>query len=186
MGGNRFDEAIHSLAALVESSSLIANVKFVEELSNYWPDVSPQITVYRRFVLELEEVIAGTPPNDKRVIVFVPGGIKAEWGNPQPGGSFKPVPGEPTVEEVRAGYPGFSRNRDELVFLMRTTIQDGSEVWWATPEGRYEVVNGEVRSIFLDVPTDPAKLTQRDAKSDVVGKAYEAVRSEVVALADGR
>ena len=179
-GFGGFSEAAPTLEALVDSTDLVAAVRFVKQEADYWPETDPQIWVYSRFVVELTEVLSGEAKAGDRIEVFTPGGTQAEWGNPQPGGTFKPEPGDKVVQVSEAGFPPFSPDREEIVFLMKTELQDGTPVWWAVPEGRYEVSNGRVVSIFADVPTDPEQIVQRDAKFDVIGKTPVELRNLVV------
>lgn len=177
-----FSEASPSLEALVDATDLVAAVRFVKQEADFWPETDPQIWVYSRFVVELTEVIRGEAKSGDRLEVFMPGGAQAEWGNPQIGGTFKPRPGERVVQTSEPGFPSFSPDREEIVFLMKTELQDGTPVWWAVPEGRYTIANGRVVSIFGDVPSDPSQIVQRDAKVDVVGKTPAELRNAVAAV----
>jgi hypothetical protein len=162
--------AAADLGQLASSSTIVARVRFVSREDDFWPQVDPRIWVYSRYVLEVVEVLKGDVRAGERVVVHVPGGVQAEWGNPQPGGSFEPRPGEPTQVVAYGGFPAFDPTREKVVFLQDTTIQGGTRVLWSPPEGRYTLAQGRLVSIFVDVPTDPAEIRQPDAKADVIGK----------------
>jgi hypothetical protein len=174
-----FTASARSLGELASSSALIARVRPVSQLNDYWPDATPQIWVYSRFVLRIEEVISGDGQPGQTIVVYVPGGTKARWGNPQPGGTFKPQAGSETMNVEYGGFPRFDPGREEIVFLQRTAIQDGSQVFWSPPEGRYQMRNGRLVSIFVDVPIEPTAIIDKDAKADVIGKSLEELKAIV-------
>ena len=71
-------------------------------------------------------------------------------GDPSPGGSFRPEPGDETVLTEYAEFPFPRDGARELMFLSRITTNDGNSFWMqARPEARFAIADdGTIESVL--------------------------------------
>ncbi|MGE5594552.1 MAG: hypothetical protein ACM3S1_00805 [Hyphomicrobiales bacterium] len=174
---------LHSLGELVDDSDLVVLATPLRRLDDYWPPVDPEIFVYSVYELRVDDVLFGEAKAGDLVSVYLEGGVKAESGNPQPGGSFRPRPGEPTVDAELPWWPRFNMGKQELLFLSKKPPQGTDGVLLAPGDGRYRVANGRIASLYVDVPTDPSKLSAGDYRRDVISTTVDELRAKVQATA---
>jgi hypothetical protein len=182
-GGFTDGRLISSLSQLVNESDVVASVSYVERLADYWPGGDTLNTVFSRYRLRVDDVIAGDAAAGGELVVYVQGGVKAKWGDPTSQGGFKPRPGEETVDAELPYWPRFKEGRQELVFLAARPIRGtGEVVLFAPGDGRYRVVNGKVVSLYVDVPKDPNQLAPGDYRREIIGTTVDELRAKISAV----
>jgi hypothetical protein len=175
---------IGSLTELVQRSSLVVVATVVRQLEDYWAPVDPEIEVYSRFVLRVDRVVAGDASEGDELVVFFRGGETLQVGNPQPGGSFKPIPGRPTVVMNYAGMPFFKVGLQEVVFLWREAREEwGVEYYSTIPEGRYWERDGLLASVRPGLLVANALIPDGSYLKDIVGASLVEFEARVKAVA---
>lgn len=169
---------VQSLEQLMEESDEVVLARTGDSVGEYWVPGPAELFVQTQFEIEVIETLAGGLTVGSRIVVHVPGGAMARVGNPQPGGSFRPVEGEETMYVEYAEFPMPEPGGTELMFLSRVTADDGTEFWLqARPEARFEVQpDGNLVSVLkrTGARTD-------DFESWLVGGTLEEARRRVQA-----
>ena len=141
---------LQSLEQLVASSDLIAVVSVDGKVGEYWLDSDPELFVHSQFQVQVEESLKGEALAGSKLVIHVPGGTMALVGDPSPGGSFRPEPGDETVLTEYAEFPFPRDGAREIMFLSRITTNDGNTFWMqARPEARFAIADdGTIESVL--------------------------------------
>lgn len=178
---SRVDSAIYivpsqSVDEVLDSATAVVLGTPISRETDYWPPSDPEIHVVAQFRFRVDEVLSGDFKPGEEIIVQVPGGTMALWGNPQKGGSFRPREGEETHTVEYPEFPFYSEGRPEVVFLQPSAVTNGARAFVAVPNGRYELRSERLVSRLEGDPTEAHVYPSSDLRSVVVGKTLSELR----------
>jgi hypothetical protein len=154
-----YREPAKSLADLISASGNCVLASYLGRGADYWPEKDPQIDVFARFEMRIDRVLAGDLQTGATITLLLPGGGMSAWGDPSPGGSFKPKPGQHSVEVTYADHPFPEAGRSELLCLEDLVIEESgikSNVFVANPDARFAVKNGRLQPLVAAEDSSPA------------------------------
>ena len=152
----------------------------LREVDEFWPPVQPQIVVWSRWIVRVDDVLLGDAKPGEELMVAVPGGrmdlsstFSIESGKLK--GSMQPQPGRPVTRVQYTNFPPLQVGQSELAFLSSVDNYRSEGVMWlaAVAEARYRVGPGES---LVAIASDHPELRPTQGQIESMGMAALRVR----------
>jgi hypothetical protein len=154
-----------TLEEIARGSEAVAILTVTKRLDDYWgPQIGPEIMVASRYEARIDQVLSGDLTEGETIVLHAAGGRVADRPIPAVGGSLKPLPDDDTVDVVYRGFPRFREGTQELVFLGRAQLPDGSVYFTHSPEARFRLEGGKFVSV---IRTDPSSSRGPEGPAEV-------------------
>jgi hypothetical protein len=149
-----------------------------EPIGEFWPPSVAELHVQTQFEVRVEEVLSGDVSPGSSLVLHLLGGTMAKWGDPTPGGSFRPREGEETVTIRYREYPFPQPGERELMFLSRIELTDGTSYWVPiASETRFSITQDGSLASVLRQSGEPSSGLERWLLGGTLNSTRHAVRA---------
>ncbi|MGE5595031.1 MAG: hypothetical protein ACM3S1_03230 [Hyphomicrobiales bacterium] len=179
-----YREQAKSLEELLLVSDVCFTAELVRQEADYWPAENPQISVFSRFQVRVRDVFHGDLQPGSESVLMIAGGNVASVGDPSPGGSFRPQPGQSTVAVRYEDQPFPQAGRVEFVCASRFEgwAADIGQVYVPNPDGRFAVYGDRLAPLVPPQDSSPAvRSVLASATLDTVAAAFRTAGARVEA-----
>lgn len=183
-----FRQQAKDVVAMLASVDECFSGQVVRLEREYWPASDPQIDVFSIFVIRVDKSLQGTVAPGAEARLMVRGGRMARWGNPSPGGSFKPSSAAQSVLVQYADQPFPTVGQAEFLCATRfdAWAADVGVVFVPSSDARFAIAGTQLTTLVPAVESSPGvsqALLGRPV--DVAWRLLESGRAVAQAAAEG-